>query len=57
MTLKNTLNDDFLYCVKYEVAKEIDEQKFCVAYQDKECKTRPSLVNMEFWKPKNAKTK
>lgn len=57
MILKNTLNDDrVLYCDEYVCSKEIDEQKYCIAYAD-EKKTRPVLVNMEYWKPKkNART-
>lgn len=47
--LRNTLNDEILYTEKYEVAKEIDGQKFCLVLKD----NKPFLVNMEFWKPTN----
>lgn len=57
IVLKNTLSDEYLYCKEFACAKEIDEQKFCVAFLDKGL-TRPTLVNMEYWKPKkNAKPK
>lgn len=55
MKLKNTLNEDYLYCKDYVSVKEIDEQKFCLAYLD-EKHTLPRLVNMAYWKPQERKT-
>lgn len=57
MIIHNTLSEEILHCKEYECVKEIDEQKFCLAYLDEQM-SRPRLVNMQYWKPKkNVKSK
>lgn len=55
MKLKNTLNGEIRYCKEYKVDKEVTGVKFCITYEDADFKSRPLLVNMEFWKPHHGK--
>lgn len=55
MKLKNKLNGEIRYCKEYKIDKEISGVNYCITYGDADFKSRPLLVNMEFWKPSNGK--